>query len=105
MQIIQSCRNKCFTITSTIILTIKDEKGGTVTCTKRIKSYKTNRDKIVIGNIMLLIPEGALTNSIKDMIKGDTMSGMLRFIEAMVTAAAVSVGFVMATVYIGGVLL
>lgn len=64
-----------------------------------------NIDKIVIGNIMLMIPGVALTNSIRDMINGDTMSGMLRFIEAIVGAVAVSVGFVLATVYIGGVLL
>lgn len=58
-------------------------------------------DIIVISNIMLLIPGVALTNALRDMIKGDTMSGTNRLIEAILIAAAVSFGFVIAT-YIGG---
>ena len=64
-----------------------------------------NVDKIIVGDIMLMIPGAAFTNSIRDMITGDTMSGMLRFIEAMITAVAIAVGFVIATVYIGGLIL
>lgn len=50
---------------------------------------------------MLLIPGVALTNALRDMIKGDTMSGTNRLIETILIAAAVSFGFVMAT-YLGG---
>ncbi|MDO5387642.1 MAG: threonine/serine exporter family protein [Clostridia bacterium] len=62
-------------------------------------------DNIVIGNIMLMIPGVVITNSIRDMINGDTMSGLLRFTEGIIKAVAVALGFVLATVYLGGLIL
>ena len=50
-------------------------------------------DRAVIGNIMLLIPGLALTTSLRDMIRGDTISGLLGFSEAIVKALAVAAGF------------
>lgn len=50
-------------------------------------------DKISIGNIMLLIPGVALTNAIRDMFQGDTISGLLRFCEALLVAVCVAFGF------------
>lgn len=48
---------------------------------------------INIGVIMLLIPGIALTNAIRDMFSGDTISGMLRFCEALVLSIAIAWGF------------
>lgn len=48
-----------------------------------------------IGIIMLLIPGIALTTAIRDMFSGDTMSGLLRFIEALVLSVAIAWGFAM----------
>lgn len=53
-------------------------------------------EKIIIGNIMLLIPGLALTNSVRDIIKGDTISGSLRLSEATIIALSIAVGFVIA---------
>ncbi|MCI6857919.1 MAG: threonine/serine exporter family protein [Eubacterium sp.] len=50
-------------------------------------------DKVIIGNIMLLIPGINLTNSIRDMINGDLISGMNRLCEAVLAAIALSLGF------------
>ena len=50
-------------------------------------------DKIIIGNIMLLIPGIALTTSVRDMISGDTVSGMLGLCEALIRALAIAAGF------------
>lgn len=50
-------------------------------------------DLAVTGNIMLLIPGLALTTSLRDMIRGDTISGLLGFSEAIVKALAVAAGF------------
>ena len=50
-------------------------------------------DKISIGNIMLLIPGVAMTNAIRDMFQGDTISGLLRFSEALLIAVCVAFGF------------
>ena len=59
-------------------------------------------NKIIIGNIMLLIPGIALTNSIRDMISGDIMTGMLRFFDAVLVAAAIAAGYILAAQLLGG---
>lgn len=53
-------------------------------------------DKVIIGNIMLLIPGLATVNAFRDLIGGDTISGLLRLAEALVAAAAIAIGFSMA---------
>lgn len=62
-------------------------------------------DHIVIGNIMLLIPGAALTNSLRDMISGDTMSGILRFMEACIVALAIASGYILAGFVLGGIMI
>lgn len=54
-----------------------------------------NVDMISIGNIMLLIPGLALTNSLRDLFSGDTISGLMRFIEAILLAVIIALGFVL----------
>lgn len=58
-------------------------------------------DKIMIGDIMLLIPGLILTNAIKDMMSGDTMAGFLRFCEAILTALAIALGYWFAMILTG----
>jgi len=53
---------------------------------------------------MLLIPGLALTNSIRDIISGHTMSGLLRLSEAIVIALSVATGFGLASHFLGGAL-
>ena len=50
-------------------------------------------DKIIIGNIMLLIPGISLTTALRDMISGDTISGLLGLCEALIRALAIALGF------------
>ena len=61
-----------------------------------------NLDAIMIGNIMLLIPGVILTNSFRDFISGDMMTGLLRFLEAILTAFCVAGGFAAAILATGG---
>ena len=61
-----------------------------------------NLDAVIIGGIMLLIPGIALTNSLRDMISGDIMSGMLRFFDAILVAAAIAAGYILAAQLMGG---
>lgn len=56
----------------------------------------------VTGNIMLLIPGLALTTSLRDMIRGDTISGLLGFSEAIIKALAVAAGFAAVLYGLGG---
>ena len=61
-------------------------------------------NKIIIGNIMLLIPGIALTNSIRDMICGDIMTGIMRFFDAVLVAVAIAAGYILAVHFMGGAL-
>lgn len=60
------------------------------------------QDKIIIGNIMLLIPGLLLVNAVRDMIARDIMTGILRLCEAIVLSFAIAVGFWAAAVVMGG---
>lgn len=51
-------------------------------------------DKIIIGNIMLLIPGLAFCNGLRDLIVGDTISGGLSLCNALLCALAIALGFV-----------
>lgn len=42
---------------------------------------------------MLLIPGLATVNAFKDLIKGDTITGLLRLSDALIQAVAVAFGF------------
>lgn len=59
-------------------------------------------DKIMIGNIMLVIPGIQLTNSLRDMINGDMISGLLNMSEALLKAISVAMGFAMVLLFGGG---
>lgn len=49
-------------------------------------------DKVMIGNIMLLIPGLAMINGMKDLIEGEMLSGLLRLTDAVLQAVAVAIG-------------
>jgi len=53
-----------------------------------------DRDIIVVGGIMPLVPGMAFTNAIRDVIAGDLLSGLSRGLEAALTAVAVAMGVV-----------
>lgn len=50
-------------------------------------------DLISIGNIMLLIPGIAFTNSLRDLFSGDTITGLIRCMESVLLAFVVGLGF------------
>ncbi len=58
-------------------------------------------DKIIIGNIMLLIPGLSLTSSLRDIISGHTITGLLGMCEAVLKAVAVAMGFALIILGIG----
>ena len=51
-----------------------------------------NIDTVIISCIMPLVPGVAITNAIRDTLRGDYISGGARALEAFVTAAAVAIG-------------
>jgi uncharacterized membrane protein YjjP (DUF1212 family) len=65
-------------------------------------SLKT--DTVIIGAIMLLVPGLAIVNAIRDIITGDLVAGTARGVEAFMTAAAISLGAVVALLLTAGAL-
>lgn len=65
--------------------------------------FGNNADMIMIGNIMLLIPGLLLTNSVREMLCGDVMSGILRLMESVLFAMAIAVGYAI-PIYISGLM-
>ena len=55
--------------------------------------FSIDADSIVIGNVMLLIPGLALTSSLRDIIGGDMITGLLVMTEAILKAVAIAIGF------------
>ena len=60
-------------------------------------------DEIIIGNIMTLIPGIGITNALRDLFTGDSIAGLLRTIEAVLTALAIAAGYFVLVIMIGGV--
>lgn len=61
-----------------------------------------NNDVVIMGDVMLLIPGMPLTNSIRDLLAGDTASGFVRLANALLIAAAIASGFGLSVVLSGG---
>lgn len=49
-------------------------------------------DIVIVGGIMPLVPGVAITNSIRDIINGDNLSGLVRGLEAALTSMAIAMG-------------
>lgn len=69
---------------------------GTLAMSFKFTGLPFHADKIMIGDIMLLIPGIPATNSIRDMLMGDTISGLMRLIESILWAGALACGFMAA---------
>ncbi len=58
---------------------------------------------VLLGALMILVPGMLLTNAIRDIVNGDSISGTSRLAEAIVTAAAIAVGNLAVLALRGGV--
>jgi uncharacterized membrane protein YjjP (DUF1212 family) len=54
--------------------------------------WSTEMDRIMIGIYMNLVPGLALTNSLRDIIAGDYLSGLTKLTEALLIASAIAIG-------------
>ena len=54
--------------------------------------WMDNVDTCVIGSLMLLVPGILFTNALRDIIFGDTNSGINRIVEVVLIAAAIALG-------------
>ena len=52
----------------------------------------SNVDLVTIGVLMLLVPGVALTNAMRELVAGDTYSGLSRTAEAILIAMGIALG-------------
>ena len=76
--------------------------SGLITIVMMSAGLGAHQDKIMIGGIMLLIPGIAMTNSVRDMLIGDIVTGMLRLTNSLLQAAAIACGFALSIMMMGG---
>ena len=57
-----------------------------------VSSIAYNADTVIIGALMLLVPGLLFTNAMRDIINGDTNSGMNRIIQVFLIAVAIALG-------------
>ena len=62
-----------------------------------------NIDMVMIGTIMLLIPGLAFGNAVRDLLFGDTVSGIIQLVQAVLTAVMVAFGYIVAIMLFGRV--
>lgn len=59
-------------------------------------------DKIMIGTIMLFIPGMSIGSSIRDLMSGNLVAGILQLTEALFTALAIALGYSAVLILTGG---
>lgn len=70
--------------------------GGLLARIAVVCGLGAHADLIGIGNVMLLIPGIAFTNALRDLFSGDTITGLVRFLESMLLAIVIALGFTLA---------
>ena len=70
--------------------------SGVLVCALSSVVPVLNQDKIIIGDIMVLIPGIAITNSIRYTISGDSISGVEKLIGSVLQALGIAAGFTLA---------
>ncbi len=60
--------------------------------------FGDHTDKIIIGTIMLEIPGLSFGNALRDLLCGDTLAGTMRFIQAILQALMIALGYMAALV-------
>ena len=65
---------------------------------------RMNMDVVMISSIMPLVPGMAITNAVRDTLKGDYLSGAARILEAFLTAAGIAIGIALGIMLFGGLL-
>lgn len=73
------------TVTSAFLMTL-------TAWTMNALNLVTNTDAIIIGSLMILVPGLLFTNAMRDIIFGDTNSGVNRIVQVLLIAVAIALG-------------
>lgn len=80
---------------------VESTVAGILSYLPNLAGLSTHPDKIMIGTIMLLIPGMSVGLSIKDLMSGNQISGIIGLTNTVITATAIAMGFIIATIIFG----
>lgn len=66
--------------------------AATIAIVAQSSGLAGNKDAMIIGAIMLLVPGVMIVNAIRDLIVGDLLAGIARGADAFISAAGISIG-------------
>ncbi len=75
--------------------------AGTLSCLFVRMGFGDNLDMIIIGTIMLLIPGLSFGSAMRDLLSGDTLTGTIKVVQAVITAVMMALGFALALLLVG----
>ncbi len=77
---------------------------GLLATTLQLLAIGNSADNIIVSALMPLVPGVAITNSLRELIGKETISGAVRAIDAVLTAGAIGGGVVVGSAIIKGLL-
>lgn len=91
MALLDRINAKFFTpITKTLLISFT---AGICACLTVMLHIGENVHMIAIGTIMILIPGLALGNSMRDLLSGDTLAGILKAVQSCIIAIIIAIGY------------
>lgn len=76
--------------------------AGLLSCISVRVGFGDNLDMVIIGTIMLLIPGVSFGNAMRDLLSGDTLTGTIKVVQAILTAVMMALGYALALLLVGG---
>lgn len=89
-------------INKTVKITLISFIAGILSCLAVRVGLGHSLDMIIVGTIMILIPGLSLGNSMRDLLSGDTLTGTLKVVQAVITSAMMALGYALALILLGG---
>ena len=91
MSLLDRLNAKFFTpVTKTLLVAFT---AGMLSYLTVIAHIGEHTDMIAIGTIMILIPGLSLGNSMRDLLTGDTLAGILRAVQSCIIAVIIAIGY------------
>ena len=75
--------------------------GGVMAILFAKLGHGINSDKVIIGSLMNVVPGVSFTNSLRDLLGGDLMTGVFRLAEVLIDAVAIASGYALAILLLG----
>lgn len=100
MALVDRLDTKFFTpVTKTLLVSFT---AGILSYLSVVAHIGQHTGMIAIGTIMILIPGLSLGNSMRDLLTGDTLAGILRAVQSCIIAVIIAIGYAISIVLLEG---